>query len=155
MRTRTIFSGLRRFARNDRGSMAIETAIVAPIVILLALGSADMSKIVSRQQELQSAVAQVEGIALAANAGASTDTTTLKAILMESLSLPSSKVSVDKLYRCSANTTLVQESSSCSSSDVVSTYVRITLTDSYDPIWKRVSNIGTWNFSVVRTVQLS
>lgn len=135
--------------------MAIETAVVAPIVILLALGSADMSKIVSRQQELQSAMGQVEGIALASNSGATTDTVALKTMLMQSLSLPSSGVTVDKLYRCNANTTLVTAATSCSSSDVVSTYIKVTLSDSYTPIWQRVSKIGTWNFNVQRTVQLS
>lgn len=150
-----VLSILGRFARSERGSVAIETAMVAPIVILLALSSADMSKIVSRQQELQSAMGQVEGIALAAGSGATTDTTTLKTMLMQSLSLPSANVTVDKLYRCSANTTLVTAATSCSSSDVVSTYIKVTLTDSYTPIWQRVSKIGTWNFNVQRTVQVS
>jgi len=135
--------------------MAIETALVAPMVILLALSTADFSKIVSRQQELQSAVGQVEGIALASNASASTDTAGLKTMLMQAVSLPSSNVTVEKLYRCGANSALVAASDSCGSSDVVSTYIRVTLTDSYNPIWQRVSKIGTWNFNVQRTVQLS
>ncbi|MBV1689358.1 pilus assembly protein [Novosphingobium sp. G106] len=135
--------------------MAIETALVAPMVILLALSSADFSKIISRQQELQSAMGQVEGIALASNSGATTDTATLKTLLMQSLSLPSSNVVVEKLYRCGTNATLVADSTSCSSSDVVSSYIKVTLLDSYNPIWQRVSKIGTWNFSVQRTVQLS
>lgn len=149
-----ILSGLRRFARSESGAMAIETALVAPMVILLALSSADFSKIVSRQQELQSAMGQVEGIALA-NAAVSADPATLKTMLMQSLSLPSNNVTVEKLYRCGGNTTLVSATTSCSSNDVVSGYIRITLTDTYDPIWQRVSKIGTWNFNVQRTVQLS
>jgi Flp pilus assembly protein TadG len=146
---------MRPLAISERGSMAIETALVAPMVILLALSSADFSKIVSRQQELQSAVGQVEGIALASSASASTDTAALKTMLMQAVSLPSNNVTVEKLYRCGGNSTLVVASNSCSSSDVVSTYIRISLTDSYNPIWQRISKIGTWNFNVQRTVQLS
>lgn len=155
MRVRQSMGLFRRLVRDRHGAMAIETAIIAPVLILLALGSADASRMISRQNELQSGVAQAEAIALAANAGASTDVDTLKSVLMQSLNLPSSQVSVVKQYRCNANQTVVSTANSCSSSDVVSTYLKITLTDRYDPIWQRVSGIGTWNFNVVRTVQLS
>jgi Flp pilus assembly protein TadG len=146
---------LGRLARDKSGSMAIEMAFTAPVLILLALGSVDVSRMISRQNELQSGVAQAEQIALAANAGATTDTNSLKTLLMQSLNLPASNVSVVKQYRCNANTTLVSATTSCGSTDVISTYVQITLTDSYTPIWQKVVPVGTFNYNVVRMVQLS
>ena len=48
--------------RDARGSVAIETAIVAPVLVLLALGTFDVSQMVSRQDDLQSAAAEAEAI---------------------------------------------------------------------------------------------
>jgi len=141
--------------RCTRGSTVIETAFVAPVLITLALGGYETSRIVSRQHELQTGAAEGEAIALAANQGASTDTTTLKSILMNSLSLSTSQVTVDKLYRCGTSSTLQTSSSSCGNGQIVSTYVRLTMTDSYTPMWTRFGVGSTLNFNVVRTVQLS
>ena len=110
---------------------------------------------ISRQNELQAGVAQAEQIALAANAGAATDTNALKTLLMQSLNLSSSNVSVVKQYRCNASATLVSSTDSCGSTDVISTYVQITLKDSYSPTWRKIVPVGTWNYNVVRMVQLS
>jgi Flp pilus assembly protein TadG len=146
---------LRSFRHCARGSVVIETAFVAPVLITMALGGYEVSRIVSRQHELQTGAAEAEAIALAANQGASTDTTTLKSILMGSLSLQSSQVTVDKLYRCGTSSTLQVSSSGCGTGQVVSSYVRLTLTDSYTPAWTRFGVGSTLNFSVVRMVQLS
>jgi Flp pilus assembly protein TadG len=150
-----IMNRLPSLVRDNSGSMAIEMAFTAPLLILLALGSADVSRMISRQNELQAGVAQAEQVALAANAGAATDTNTLKTLLMQSLNLSSNNVNVVKQFRCNADTALVSTTTSCSSSDVVSTYVQITLQDSYSPIWRKIVPVGAWNYNVVRTVQLS
>lgn len=142
-------------AGDEGGSMTIEMAILAPILVLLALGSVDISRMISRQHELQAGITEAEAIALAANAGASTDTAGLKSVLMQSLSLSSSQVDVDKQYRCNADTSLVASANSCSANAIVSTYVKITLRDSYSPFWQRMGAVGTWNYNIVRTVQLS
>jgi Flp pilus assembly protein TadG len=54
--------------RDARGTMAIETAIVAPVLALMAIGSFEVGSMVSRQQELQSAASEAESIILAASA---------------------------------------------------------------------------------------
>lgn len=145
----------RSLAGDKGGSMTIEMAILAPILVLLALGSVDISRMISRQHELQAGVAEAEAIALAANAGASSDTAGLKSVLMQSLNLSSSQVDVDKQYRCNADQTLVSSANNCAANAVVSTYVKITLRDTYNPFWQRIGAVGTWNYSIVRTVQLS
>src|SRR5205809_105857 len=109
MMVRRLAAALRAFRRCARASAAIETAFVAPVLVTLALGGYETSRIVSRQHELQTGAAEAEGIALAANQGASTDTTTLKTILMNSLSLSTSQVTVTKLYRCGTSTSLVTD----------------------------------------------
>ena len=54
--------------RDRRGTMAIETTIVAPVLALMAIGSFEVGSMVSRQQELQSAASEAESIILAASA---------------------------------------------------------------------------------------
>ena len=130
-------------------------AFVAPVLILLALGGADVSRMISRQHELQAGVGQAEAIALASSSGVSTDVNGLKTILMQSLKLSSSQVSVTKQYLCNSDSTLVSSEKDCGSDAVVSTYVKIRLEDSRDPLWKRIGVGGTWTFDVERTVQLS
>lgn len=146
---------LRALARSRRGSMAIETAIVAPVLALLAVGIFDVSRMVARQSELQNGAAEAEAIALAAGAGAQTDIQTLASILQDSLSLAENEVAVDKLYRCNADATLVESASLCGEDDVVSTYVRLDLRDTFTPIWTRMGATGAVQYRVERTVQLS
>lgn len=113
---------LYELVRDSRGALLVETAIAAPILILLALGSYDVSRLVTRQIELQSGVADAESIVLAANAGAQTDTVQLATILADSLKLPGSNVSVSRLFRCDANSDLVASTENCSSGAVISSY---------------------------------
>lgn len=154
MRRRAL-AAIGALARDDRGAMAIETAIVAPVLVLLALASFETSNIVSRQHELQSGVSEAEAIVLAANVGAATDTDSLKSSLMESLSLNEDQVTVSKLYRCGAATSLVASKESCGEDDVISTYVRLRLQDDYHPIWKTFGFKRDFYFNIERTVQTS
>ena len=144
-----------RLCRDSRGAMVIETAIVAPVLILLALGGYEASRIISRQHELQSGGNEAEAIALAANQGAQTNTTTVEQILMASLGLADDKVTVTKVYRCGTGTTLYGDNTSCSSGQFVSSYAQIALTDTYTPAWTKFGIGGPVNFSVTRVVYLS
>lgn len=142
---------------HDRsGSVVIETAIVAPVLILLGLGTYDTSRIIARQSELQAGSTDVEGIVLAvAGTSAGTNVSTIKSVLKNSLSLNDSQVAVVKMYRCNTDATLISDSSNCGSTDVISTYVQVTLTDTYTPTWTRYGIGSPFNYRLVRTVQVS
>lgn len=143
------------FRRCTKAAVVIETAFVTPVLITLALGGYEASRIVSRQHELQTGAAEAEAIVLAANQGATTNTTTLKTILENSLGLQSNQITVGKLYRCGTNNTLAVDTSNCGTGQDVSTYVRLRLTDTYTPAWTQFGMGSTLTFNVVRTVQLS
>ena len=138
------------------GSVVVETAIVAPVLVTLGLGAFDVSRMIARQSELQAGSTDVEGIVLAvAGTSTATNVSTIKSVLMSSLSLSSNKVTVVKMYRCNVQTTLTTTNASCGSTDVLSTYVQVTLTDSYTPMWTQFGLGSTINYSLVRTVQVS
>lgn len=139
--------------RDIRGTAVIETAIVAPVLICMALGGFEVSHMVARQHELQSGAADAEQIVLAAAAGTATDANTIKAVLANTLGIPQSNVDVDKVYRC--GTTAMLESSPCSSGSWESTYVQVTFRDTYTPTWTTFGVGSPVNFRVERLIQVS
>ena len=146
---------LARLLRDCAGSMAIETAFVAPILATLALGSFEVGSIVSRQHELQTAASEGESIALAAAAGAAIQVTTLEDIIETSLSLGDDQVDVALRYRCNDNDALHTTAASCAEDDIVSSYVRIDITDTYDPVWTQFGVGSAVQLDVERLVQVS
>lgn len=152
-------SRLYRFAGallgSEEGAVVIETAVATPVLAVLALGTFDVSQIVTRQMDLQSCAHQGEELALASNWGGNNDVNLIASILTESFNLRDDQVEVERLFRCDAEATLTDASTNCAENAVVSTYVRITLTDSYTPLWTKFGVGSTHQFNIVRLVQLS
>ncbi len=140
--------------RDGRGTTIIETAIVAPVLLTMALGSYDVSRMIARQHQLQSAAADVEGIVFAVSSGTATDTVKIKEVVVASLALRTDQVTVAKVYRCGTAATLVTSSSSCATGSVVSTYVKVSFSDTYSPSWTGFGVGQALNYNVVRTVQV-
>lgn len=150
---------LRRLAGlrvDTRGSMAIETALVAPVLVLMSLGGFEISSMVARQHELQSGAAEAEAVALAANMGAETDVNKLKKVLQDSLDLKGDQVKVTKQFRCNGNNQLLATADTClNDDDILSSYVKLEITDTYKPIWSKIGISGDFKYKVQRMVQLS
>lgn len=149
----------RRLRRDRRGSMAIETALVAPILALMALGTFEVTNVVSRQQDLQSAANEATTIILAAANGSGIDSAELESILEESLhaspNLRGSDVVLKQLFRCDASATVSETPPTCPSGKPIYVYVELKIADSYTPMWTQFGVGGTIDYDVVRTVQVS
>ena len=154
-------STMRRLRRDADGTMAIETAIVAPILLVLALGGVDAGAMVARQSELQSAAAEALNIVQAAPPKNPAQRTTVENILKVSTGIDSpadvagQDVDVSETFRCGTDTTLVDAETDCDGGDAVSAYIQITLTDTYTPTWTKFGVGSPVNYNVVRTVQIS
>jgi Flp pilus assembly protein TadG len=136
--------------------MAVETALVAPVLALLALGTFDVSRMVSKQEDLQSGAGEATQIVLAAANGDGVSSDTLKGIIESSLDLGDDQVTLVPKFRCDAAPTLVNSAAACTdASKPVYQYVQMTLTDSYTPLWTNFGVGHTINYSVVRTVQIA
>jgi Flp pilus assembly protein TadG len=146
---------LRSLLADRRGSMAIETAAVAPVLILLSIGTFEVARMVSRQQELQSAAGEGETIALAAaQSSQTTSITTIRDIIAQSVDLNSNQVTVTPYFRCDDSESLVTDKSSCATDAVVTSYLKLELSDSYSPVWTRLGIGNAFNYDVQRMVQL-
>lgn len=146
---------IRHLWTSAQGSVVIETAIVAPVLVLLSLGTFDVSRMVARQHELQIGATDLEGIILAVAKGPGTNETLIQSALASSLNLPLSNVGVVKIYRCGSSTTTVAAISACPDPANTSTYVQVTLKDTYAPLWTQFGVGGPLNYNLVRTVQVS
>jgi hypothetical protein len=140
---------------DDRGGMVIETAIVAPVLALLSIGAFQVSMAVARQSELQSAAQIAGAIVLASNPDTEAEMITLKQVIMEETRLNADQVSLTKVYRCNSDAAFVSGGNICSDDAEISTFVRITMTDSYTPQWTQLGMGGPIGYRVTRTVQVS
>ena len=145
--------------RDERGTMAIETALITPLLALMALGVFEVSSIVSREQQLQSAANEASEIILAAAGGSGIESDDLEAIIVTSLGLSTDEVDIDPRYRCGTATTLATSMPSpgtgCAASEQVYSYVQLTVRDTYSPMWTRFGVASPINYTIVRTVQIS
>ncbi|MGZ3173551.1 MAG: TadE/TadG family type IV pilus assembly protein [Croceibacterium sp.] len=144
---------LARLFRDTGGTAVIETAIIAPVLICMALGGFEVSNMVARQHDLQNGAADAEQIVLAAASGTATDVNTVKSVLANTLGIPESNIDVNKVFRCGTTATLV--SSQCSSGSYESTYIQVTFRDTYNPTWTSFGVGSPVNFNIERLIQVS
>jgi Flp pilus assembly protein TadG len=135
--------------------MAVETAIVAPVLALMGLGTFDASRLVSKQQDLQSAANEATQIILAAAGGSGVSSNTLHDILVSSLDLQGDQLTISQMFRCNDAATTTTDASTCDSSKPIYQYVKLEITDSYTPVWTNFGVGHTINYDIQRTVQIS
>lgn len=141
--------------RQDReGAIIIETALVAPVLVLMSLGAFQVSSVIARQSELQSAASEAAAIALASPPDTIAKRTVLKNVVMASTGLPTDKVSVLVAYRCDSEAAYTYNLSNCSSAQVVSSFVRIRLIDTYTPAWTQFGIGSPINYDVINYVMI-
>jgi len=145
---------LSRLQGQQDGSVAIEVAIVAPVLLLLSLGGFDASSMVARQTELQSAAAEAAAIVQAVPPTDEAGRNTVRDVLKVSTGLTDDDVSVVEIYRCGTSTDYVT-TNSCTTGEHVSKFIQATLTDTYNPVWTNFGIGGSIDYNVVRTVQIS
>ena len=145
----------RRLAANQDGAMLIETALVAPVLIVLAIGTFEASAMVSRQSELQSAAEQAVEIALAVVPDTQAERDAIKAEIMESTGLGEARVKVDPMYRCGTGDLVMGDTPPTCSEDSLNTYISIDLTAEYQPVWTSWGFSKSFEYHVNRSVQIS
>lgn len=146
---------LRALRADTLGAAAIETAIAAPVLAALSVGGFEVSRAVARQTELQSAAGVAQSIALAAAPTTQAKIDTLKQVIVASTGLSADKVSISNSYRCGTAATLTLDKTTCAATDVVSTYVVMTLTDTYTPMWSKFGMGKPINYNITRRMQVA
>ncbi|HYD29619.1 MAG TPA: TadE/TadG family type IV pilus assembly protein [Azospirillaceae bacterium] len=118
-----IKDGFKRLARGRRGNVAIETALVTPVAMLLLVGVIDYGMAVYDNMQLTSAVRAGAQYALRNDA----DLTTVKTVVMNALTIDRAAVKAYAVRVCGcANGTDVDCSDTCSDGSARRRFVLIT-----------------------------
>ena len=142
-----------RIKRNEDGSMAIETAFVAPILLVLALGGFEVSSMVARQTELQSAAAEAAAVVRATIPETAEQRATVRDILATSTGISSEKITVNEIYRCGTAENYATEVDSCGSATQYK-FIKVDINDTYTPVWTKFGVTSGFDFNVSRTIQI-
>ena len=147
-------SMLTRLLSDRAGAMTIETALVAPILLTLSLGGVEAGSMVARQSELQSAAAEALNIVQAAPPENQGDFDDIRDVLVASTGLDADNVAVEEIWRCGTTTNFERTQASNCGSSAVSSYIQISLEETYQPSWTEFGIGGPLTFNVVRQVQI-
>ena len=142
-----------RLRQDEKGSMAIETAFVIPCLLTLALGGFEVSTMVARQTDLQSAAAEAASIVRATVPETQAERDTVRDVLASSTGLDSSQITITEIYRCGIATNYVINSDICGG-DIKYKFIRVDLTDSYVPTWTEWGLGSGIDYNISRTVQI-
>lgn len=140
--------------QSERGSVAIETAFVAPVLLALALGGIEAGYAIARQTELQSAAAEAAAIVLAKPPETATDRATIRNIVKTSADVQSWNVWVAEIYRCGTDANYVSSQDSCEENESVATYFYLFIWDRYTPVWAEYGLGDPFFFRVSRTIRI-
>lgn len=156
---RMLPSLLRALARDTSGTMAIETAFVVPVLATLCLGGFEASQLVARNTELQTALAEAAAISLARQPQTQEEIDTIIGIVAVSTGLDpdpdEGAIVMVRKYRCATEANLRDSNAACDPDEPMSSYLQLTLNDSYDPIWTEFGIGDTVQFSKTRMLQIS
>src|SRR3546814_241523 len=124
-----------RLKSDNEGAMVIETAFVLPILVLLGLGGFEVSQMVARNTEMQTALAEATAITLAVVPDTQSDIDTIEGVIENSAGLADDRVSFAKKFRCGEDDALVSVETECTTGTLVSEFLEINVSDTYTPLW--------------------
>ncbi|WP_230291185.1 TadE/TadG family type IV pilus assembly protein [Croceicoccus sp. Ery5] len=163
---------LRRFRNDTRGSALIETAFVAPVLILMSLGGVEVANMVKRQHELQNAASKAAEIMMAAHpkdeAELSVVMQQLAAAIEDDTGLDTSAIGSDvepdetkndvgyvlTRYRCGNSKTFKKADTGCTDSPNAERFVVFLLRDKYTPVWNDFGIGEELQYRVEKSVQI-
>lgn len=159
-------SKIRAFFRDSDGSVLIETAFIAPLLILMTLAGVEISSIIAKQTELQTLAANAQQIIISASPENETELVATiedvkEYIVAESkLTFTSSdtvtpgQVRVVRRYRCGNNSTRQATYGCANTAQTISSYVVIDMSTNYVPVWVNYGIGHEMTFKVRRAVQV-
>ena len=148
-------TALQRLWRARDGAMIVETALIAPVLVIMCLGGFEASQIVARNTELRTAVAEASAIAISSPPDDQGDIDTIEDIIEASTGLADNKVTLAEKYRCDNDEDLTDDETTCGSSATISTFLEIVINDTYTPTWTEFGIGSPVQMSITKTVQVS
>lgn len=161
-----ILRRVRHFLREDRASVLIETAFIAPALVGLTLGGVEVGAMYSTQTQLQQVASNAMEIVLTAapktEAEGATTISQVRAYAASATGLTPTtsttptvgQVAVYKRYRCGNNSERQATYGCSNATQTISTFIVINMRKSYRPVWTNYGIGHTMTFNVKRSVQI-
>ena len=146
---------LSHLLRDRAGAVVIETALLTPALVLMSVGTYQVSQVVARQHELQAGADEAMSIALGGWVNNDTQVTAIKSVIQRSTGVAADKITVTRMYRCGTATNYVTDKTTCGSNDLIAGFLKVKLNDTYKPMWVDFGVGAPINLGVVRMVQVS
>lgn len=140
-------------ARDERGTAYIELAMVVPVLLLLLLGSIDMSRLISTRIDLEQAAQRTTDYALSARP-TNDETAYLVAEAANASGIAAENISAEIYLVCNGVRT-VDFSGGCGGGQTRARYVSISIQDQVEPFfnWAALEGLlGSNSFSATFTV---
>lgn len=142
---------LYRLRRDERGLAAVEMGLVAPVLLFLTAGVADVSQMVARTIDLQQAAVQTAALAMAQPQP--NDYSALRTIAAQAAGLPAAQVAVNAGLSCDG-VVQAQADGACPTGQQQARYVNITFNASYVPTWRHFGIAANVPITVSRQVRV-
>ncbi|HWH22704.1 MAG TPA: TadE/TadG family type IV pilus assembly protein [Allosphingosinicella sp.] len=117
-------------ARDDRGTSAIEFALIAPILAALAMGISDLSTGLARKYQLEQASYRV--LELVSVGSLQSDYEHVKAEAAAEAGVPEANVDVSPWLEC-AGVKQSDFNAQCTGTDETARFLTVTVTDDFEP----------------------
>lgn len=163
---------LRQLRDDSAGSALIETAFVAPFLILMSLGGVEVANMVKRQHELQNAASKAAEIMMAAHpeneAALTTVMQQLAAAIEDDTGLKTTAIGANvepdetkndvgyvmTRYRCGNAKNFKKADTGCTDSPNAERFVVFLLRDKYTPVWNEFGLGEALQYRVEKSVQI-
>lgn len=143
-----------KLKRDERGAVLIETAIIAPVLLVMSIGAYDVSRGVARQTELQEVTAEFAAIAMARESVGQTEIEQMKEIAVASARVDENAIEIVENVKCGIAPDVYDASYLCPGSEEQSRLLTIAIEATYVPTWTNFGVGRPINLSVTRSVQI-
>lgn len=163
---------LSRLQGDQSGSALIETAFVAPVLVLMSLGGVEIGNMVKRQHELQIAATKAAEIVMAAQPKDDAALNDLMQDLADKIEadtgLTTTVVNLDgdpdltkdnaayviRRYRCGNSKSFKKTSGGCTDSTNAESFIRFLIREKYSPVWEDFGFGQDSQFQIDKSVQI-
>lgn len=142
----TALAGVKRLARNERGTSFVELAIAAPVLAIMIVGISDLGYGFSQRYFLQQAANRTMELARQGTSGA--DYTHLIPEAAAAAGVPESNVTLTQWLECSG--TIKTFNSFCDPGQTVARFVRVNIRSGFKPLFPAAGYLSVQSDGTVR-----
>lgn len=129
----TVLTAIRKIAADRRGTAVIETAIVLPVLLMLAFGFVDLGEAFATQMSIQQVAQMGADFVVAAGSSVPTDSQ-IKSEVASRSGLPASAIAIRRAFECNGAPQPSGEGGCPNADDTRVDYLTVSISQAYQPV---------------------